>query len=635
MITCFGGVRRVVCFSLFLVVSFAWIAASYGQQMRTWTDSTGRFSIKAKLIGVEDGVVKLQRDDGTEIQIELKKLSKADQQFVAQAGDNPFREAESPFKPSQGSMKQESESRSSGKLEIGDEPKTVDVDWSVANSVSLTAPNDTWELATPEPAALDFRPRNVSLPPKANFFESMKGLAVNLLAQKAVVGYVMDEPRPDGTTRIVICDLRTGKTTAKATTEGKMAPLAIHDDGQHVLMRRDEFGFGKQDRLEIWAVRGSRITKSLTWVPYNDANGAARDVMWAEFLNDEELATSSRGGKVAIWNVRKAEPICYFQLSDGAVPALSADRKWIVISSSDTVGVFDIDRREVIAATSTPRRLQWPYVAISPAGDRIGCIAFNSALVWDLASGQLLHDIPCTGINVHGAIGYPSESAILGGNRFLIDLDSQLKLWEYDGMERAVTAGGWTFAGVSAGDKPGALLALKLPHAAASQLLKKALQQPDLFVFHSGTTVRLNVDGIEPARRAQVADALTKRLAEMNCRVAPNGTIDLVAWVEGPKQREVSFTFAGDYKMKEYKSNVRFIYQGQPVWETGSSNVPGVLMLKRGENVEGVLRAREKPDYEFFGRVEFPKFLQKPNSDQRTNRRQTLGASRVTVRGIE
>jgi hypothetical protein len=58
-------------------------------------------------------------------------------------------------------------------------------------------------------------------------------------------------------------------------------------------------------------------------------------------------------------------------------------------------------------------------------------------------------------------------------------------------------------------------------------------------------------------------------------------------------------------------------------------------MLKQGENVEGVLRASERPQYGFYERVSLPKFLQKPAPGQGPQSRQTLGQSRVTTSGIE
>ena len=55
-------------------------------KMRTWTDSTGRFKIKAKCIGLEDGKVKLEKPDGTVITVPLDKLSESDKRFLASTG---------------------------------------------------------------------------------------------------------------------------------------------------------------------------------------------------------------------------------------------------------------------------------------------------------------------------------------------------------------------------------------------------------------------------------------------------------------------------------------------------------------------------------------------------------------------
>jgi hypothetical protein len=50
--------------------------------MRVWTDSTGRFQIEAKLVGVEGGKAKLAKPDGSVIQVPIDKLSEADRKFI-------------------------------------------------------------------------------------------------------------------------------------------------------------------------------------------------------------------------------------------------------------------------------------------------------------------------------------------------------------------------------------------------------------------------------------------------------------------------------------------------------------------------------------------------------------------------
>jgi len=70
--------------------------------MRTWTDSTGAFSVEAELVGVEQGKVMLKRADGKIVTVPLERLSKKDQEFAA----NPF------------AIKQEAEKTSAAKQEM-------------------------------------------------------------------------------------------------------------------------------------------------------------------------------------------------------------------------------------------------------------------------------------------------------------------------------------------------------------------------------------------------------------------------------------------------------------------------------------------------------------------------------------
>jgi len=50
---------------------------------RTWTDSTGKYTIKGEMVGVEDGKVRLRTNDDRTIVVPIKNLSREDQQFLA------------------------------------------------------------------------------------------------------------------------------------------------------------------------------------------------------------------------------------------------------------------------------------------------------------------------------------------------------------------------------------------------------------------------------------------------------------------------------------------------------------------------------------------------------------------------
>src|SRR5687768_13163144 len=90
----------VICASLLLSASLG-LAAD--DELRTWTDNTGKFKIKARFVKIENNTVTLLRENDEELEIDLKKLSDADQKFAAEAAkaaaDSPFKsKAEDPFK---------------------------------------------------------------------------------------------------------------------------------------------------------------------------------------------------------------------------------------------------------------------------------------------------------------------------------------------------------------------------------------------------------------------------------------------------------------------------------------------------------------------------------------------------------
>lgn len=50
--------------------------------LRTWTDRTGQFHTRAKYVGIEDGKVKLEKEDGAVVYVPFEKLSETDLQFL-------------------------------------------------------------------------------------------------------------------------------------------------------------------------------------------------------------------------------------------------------------------------------------------------------------------------------------------------------------------------------------------------------------------------------------------------------------------------------------------------------------------------------------------------------------------------
>jgi thiol-disulfide isomerase/thioredoxin len=80
------GIRSGGGLLISAIVLVAIVAAAVAKE-RTWTDTTGKFSVSAELVEVEDGKAVLRRADGKTITVPVDKLSDDDKAFLdAQAG---------------------------------------------------------------------------------------------------------------------------------------------------------------------------------------------------------------------------------------------------------------------------------------------------------------------------------------------------------------------------------------------------------------------------------------------------------------------------------------------------------------------------------------------------------------------
>jgi WD40 repeat protein len=638
-------ISRPLASLIFLVFPIlAGISQVRADDFRKWTDSTGQFNLRAKFDSAENGKVTLVRENGSKLTIALEKLSKADQEYVAeQNSENPFQVMEdNPFEPPQAK-----------KERSGNVPRVVSVDWSQSQLIPLEASDSAWQVTPPDVAASNFRPRSVPLPPKKEFFEKMSGLAVSRTAKAAVVGYMLDRPFENlNITRLILCDLQGGRVTASASAKGLMAPIALHDDGQQILMRHNGFGFGVKDQLEIWILKGKEAVRTLIFTPYDEIDETNRDVTWAEFIDAKTLATCSSGGKAAIWSFPALQPICHFQLFDSSIPALSPDRKWIAFASGNTVGLFDIEKRKVIARQKTPHNLTWTVMAFSPSGRKIGCEVGGHILIWDTASGRMEKDISLPQKMCGGGIIFPDEDFILAHNQYLIEIEHQLKLWHYQGEEPAGdldlgcvhTVGGTTFFVADSDDTPGMLISAKVPHPEVLSFLKKTLQHPETFAFHKGTPVRLDVSGIPEEQKKDVTEALTKKLRDMKCPIKESGDVDVVAYIDGPKPVWGSKIPASPLDWQALVSHLdwlvydiclKIVYQGKTAWEMNLDTKMSIIKRKNGESVAGT---NSKVDvqalHRFYEQVSLPELVQKPPPTQGPIENLTLGTSKVTPKGF-
>lgn len=86
-------IHRVHIFLLLLLIvsaSSISVAQDSGSvSLRTWSDSTGEFSVKATFVSNENGVVTLKNADGSLFSVPFGRLSQQDQSYIQQVASKP------------------------------------------------------------------------------------------------------------------------------------------------------------------------------------------------------------------------------------------------------------------------------------------------------------------------------------------------------------------------------------------------------------------------------------------------------------------------------------------------------------------------------------------------------------------
>jgi hypothetical protein len=606
------------------------LSAAVAEDVRTWTDTTGKFTIMAKFVALKDGKVTLEKDDGKTVEIDLTKLSPADQKIAkdkaAAMDDDPFKPKDPPktTTPKKGS-----------RTNPADE-KLPAPDWSEAKAIEVVPAKTEWKFTVSAPATEPkLRAAPITLAGRTDFvFEKLRSFAVNAASRHAVVGYGQDFPQDKTMTRIVLCDLEKGTTIASATTPVFMVPADLNDDGTQILMRAEG---QKKERLELWTVSNGTINKGTAWAPYGDLDGHNRNVNWAAFTDSKHAITISASGKLAIWDLATTKPIYHMQVLGGCIPAFSPDRKYLAFATSTEIGILELATGQLVVKQNTPQNLNNPILAFSPSGKRLACTNMNKLFVWDFTTGELFRDID---VLAPGAPVLPTDDHALVGMGRLIDLQSQIPLWEYQGAEMPQLIGGLTWFVVDDfNNKRAYIVPARLPHTAAKNALEKAMRDPNYFVVKPGTAIRIDVSGItDQGKQAKALAGLTERVKLIGCTVAANAPVELVASTEAGQVQDITYRSFGmprfgpagggtTYKVKEHFSRLQFRSQGQKIWETQWSNIQHFVHLQN-ETLEQFLQRNDQPNYGLFERVDLPKYLSKTGN-------RSLGTSRITGAGLE
>lgn len=616
---------RSLCVSAVVATACVPALAQEAGGLRTWSDATGRHKIQGEFVSLENDVVTLRQANGQEVEIPLAKLSAADraaaQKAAESAADNPFKtKEEDPFKPKAsggGAMPAEG---GAGALKTG----IIEIDWNDAQAVDSEPKAEKWagaiqpgQLAGPlEPA----KKKAISLAKRRDFFEKVQSLAFDATGTKAVVGYTLKPPgvNTQASTRLVLVDLKTGKPTATGETEGEFAPLALADDGK-VLVRRADFGFGNNDRLEIWRVKAKSIERGLKWTPHDDQQHGNRDVKWGAAVAGGKAVTFAESGRLALWDLETGKPVWYLDVGRGGqIPAVSPNGKYVAYAADDAIGLLDVEAGEVAALLPT-EKMPMANLAISPDGKSIAAASTEGVKVWDVATGDLRREINTQNLGGLPYIEWTDPEHVLFAGQWLIHVESRIPVWQYSGGTEVRCRGGLCWFLVSGQTE--ALGGAVLPQSEARQALEKAMADPNFFLLKPGATVAVDASEVPEPDRSTVEGQLKAAAERAGFRVMAGAPVALKAAMKRGEEREVryrSFGSFGDgeaHKVRDYILELSFVTDGKTAWQTRSVHSPAPFMvhLKQGETIGDLISKNDKANYTFLDRVNLPKFVPRPS----------------------
>lgn len=279
-----------------LLAVFGSVSLLLAAELRTWSDSSGKFKIEARLDSLQDGNVFLLRSDGTQIKIPLDKLSAADQEYAQQqaesaSDENPSEtpKEESPFQatePSNTSASDEDFASASGsgttrpkdtakpsKLML--ENRLVEPNWKSSDAVDISGEVVWRSIPSMTRYVSPSKPRPVSIPPRKDFQEKITATIIKPASGFVATGYNGGGRGPDetGYSRLVICEMKQkGRITNQATVPGDFVLLDVDDSGTLALVRRDGFRRGASSVAEIWSIGDKGVARGMQWQPFLSSN---------------------------------------------------------------------------------------------------------------------------------------------------------------------------------------------------------------------------------------------------------------------------------------------------------------------------------------------------------------------------
>ncbi len=653
-------------------------------ELTTWTDESGDFKVRARLIRVDGADVELRQEDGALLRIPLDKLSAKDRQTAkdqfAKLEEQSKKQAANPFKtvtpaatapkPSLGSRDTTTKINDPPKFAASDQPKLSTpgrfsedekptefpvrtTDWTGLSVVLVTnaAPSGAYRPDAETPlkqasAGINLPPipdpetkRDIfSAPHARKLFPAREGGAIVAVFESDGFG-TRQLPR----TWLSYCD----PVKATATPPIKLDAVGtqvidVDPTGKRILARsRGSSHSTWGGRLDVFQRSGDGFQHVVSWVVTPDKSSmlGAPSLTYAGLVDDDHVLTLA-DAKLVYWDASTAHARWSMPAKGASTVALSPQRKHVALFTD--AGILVVETATGTVKAKLPSKsVRSPKLIFKPDGAQLACIDADSIQVWDLASGKTEFEVQLSTSYAPSRIGDPTVGWLSGNRMYvggrLIDLERRSTIWNYTGPGPGTFLGDslWFLEPAGAGYTAAHVT---LPHPEA-EATARTLDPQKLLLVQPGVEVAVNVELKLPADELELLRAaLVEKLEANGLKVVERSSLVLDARMTTLSSSTTTVGSGFGVKRGTYTSSkseskyaLAFRDSGKTLWEVTDTADSASFTYSSTFGLSGraSLWAKSKPALRFFLESTLPKYVAQQGPVDGA-----YGKSKITATGI-
>jgi hypothetical protein len=483
--------------------------------------------------------------------------------------------------------------------------------------------------ATPDAAVKASSPRNISL----NHGSPQPGvdtdLIINPQGRYALMAYFTEfGDKPLSVQRVDLANADSGKVLPLAND---LRALAISPDGKRVVTRSEKSIFpATRWRLDLWSLDDSAAKPLLSFRAYDRAENGADAVSWASFLDARHLMTSSASHTLTLWEISDTSATEIYTLQgDGTVaPQMSPGGKYVIVGVDGSILVCEAMTGKCVSKCTAFNDGGDMVVSLRPDVQRLALASQHRLVICDLQKDKLLLDVGLPEKATGVIVDWIDPHLVLIDNTNLFDVDHHTMLWEYENAG-AIPLGHWmgdrlayqSIIGAAFPGGPGHcnLNSFAIPDDKIRQA-QKHLQDGE-FLVRPGTSVSLEVNGIDGDFRQKLIDHFTRRLTDNGLTVADGQPIKLVVESKSVDSHNVQYRSNGRNPQNESVTisdtvlSISYVMDSKPLWSTDSvtrGSAPIFVFRKKDQSISDAVNEMNKPKYQWFLSTGIPATILKP-----------------------